>query len=405
MRPRGRYPGYAGPRGMSSRNPSAPGIAALSAALLLAACGGLNSPDLATGQVSGRLAGAQPGAFAYALGAPQTKAEIAADGSYTINGVPVTATGTAPIVLFDGATKADIVAAPVKGASKTRADDTDASALALARKVTVTAACGGSVSPNNVTYEVEGVALRDDGTGPSATLFPLPPGKFKVRAHAKGMIDAEKDVDVSNGDDSADLEMQVEDGDTSNRGCLSNGCSVGDLKCDNDGRCYPCTSDSQCGAGMKCSNHQCQSENPDLKNICISCAVDSDCAYGPAGASQPGLCLLGTPTGNVCSHGCSTDLDCPSGFACGPATNGHLACLPFGGSNCSTFLAVFGRGCTNNTKEADCAGLADPKCVGSGHSNQPGYCSSRCTTQADSPSSLTLGTWVCDTTALVCVHP
>jgi hypothetical protein len=402
MRARGRYPGYAGPRGMSSRNPSAPGIAALSAALLLAACGGLNSPDLATGQVSGRLAGAQPGAFAYALGAPQTKVEIAADGSYTINGVPVTATGTAPIVLFDGATKADIVAAPVKGASKTRADDTDASALALARKVTVTAACSGSVSPDNVTYEVEGVALRDDPKGSSGTLFPLPPGKFKVRAHAKGMLDAEKDVDVSNGDDSADLQMQVEDSDTSQRGCLSNGCSVGDLKCDNDGRCYPCTSDSQCSAGYKCSNHQCQSDNPDLAGVClhVGCTSDGVCAFGPAGASQPGMCIASAGS-TICSHGCTTDLDCPSGLSCAAdSLSGRFACQPLATQSCSSFLKVFGTICDSQNKDFVCAGLADAKCLGAGHSGASGYCTSRCTTQADCPA-----TWTCDTTALVCVHP
>jgi len=397
MRARGRYAGYVGPGGVSSRNPSAPGIVALSAALLLAACGGLESPDLSTGQVSGKLVGAKPGAFAYALGRPKTKAELDADGSYTIRGVPVTATGTAPIVLFDGDKRADIVGAPVKAAMKTRADDTDANALRQARSVTVTARCASDIKTDGVTYEVEGVALRDEAKGSGGTLFPVPQGSFTVRARASGMRTKEIPVDVSSGDGQAEFDMEVEDGDEHNRGCLSNGCT-GDLKCDGDGRCYACTSDSQCGAGLKCSNHQCQADNPYLRGVCLgSCGADSECAFGPSGASQPGMCIAAPGGGTMCSHGCATDLDCPSGLSCGLASNGQPACQPLGGATCSSFQSVFGRVCDETNKDTQCAGLADAKCLGADSTGTQGYCTSRCTTLADCPTG-----FQCDLVNRVC---
>ena len=395
MRARGRYAGYVGPRSVSSRNPGAPVLAALSAVLLLAACGGLESPDLSTGQVSGRLVGAKPGAFAYALGKANTKAELDADGFYTIRGVPVTATGTASIVLFDGANRADIVGAPVKAAMKTRADDAEANALRQARSVSVTARCAYDIKTDGVTYEVEGVALRDEARGSGGTLFPIPQGSFTVRARASGMKPKEIPVDVSSDDDSVEFDMEVEDSDTSHRGCLSNGCA-GDLQCDGDGGCYSCTSDTQCGAGLKCSNHQCQADRPDLTGVCLGpCSDSSLCAFGPAGAAQPGMCIF-MDGANLCSHGCSTDLDCPSGLSCGLASNGQLACQP-SGATCGTFLAVFGRVCDKSNKDTVCAGVADAKCLGADSNGAQGYCTSRCTVPTDCPTG-----FQCDLVNRVC---
>lgn len=397
MRARGRYAGYVGPRSVSSRNPGAPVLAALSAVLLLAACGGLESPDLSTGQVSGRLVGAKPGAFAYALGKANTKAELDADGFYTIRGVPVTATGTASIVLFDGANRADIVGAPVKAAMKTRADDADANTLRQARSVSVTARCAYDIKADGVTYEVEGVALRDEARGSGGTLFPIPQGSFTVRARASGMKPKEIPVDVSSDDDSVEFDMEVEDSDTSHRGCLSNGCA-GDLQCDGDGGCYSCTSDTQCGAGYKCSNHQCKADGGDGASVCASCSSDSSCAKGPAGLSQPGMCISVGGSGNVCSHGCTADVDCPSGLACTQTSKG-TACTPLPTSSCAAFLqgAGFGVTCTSTNKDTACAGVADAKCLGADSNGAQGYCTSRCTVPTDCPTG-----FQCDLVNRVC---
>lgn len=388
----GRDAGCAGPKGVSPRTA---GLFAVLVALLVAGCGGIASPDLATGQVSGRLVGVTPGAsaYVYALGKPETKVLVAEDGSYTVNGVPV---GSSQLVAFDGETRADYIAAEVKPASRTKADDRDVSTLRPARRVAASVACSYGISADGVSYDVEGVALRSEGHGAQAVLFPVPPGVFTVRARAAGMRTVEESVDLSSattGDFEVEMEMEVDD-DDSHKGCLSSSCG-GDLRCDSDGHCYACTNDAQCGAGFTCHDHECESSGGSSATVCTACSGDSQCASGPLGSSQPGRCLPDTLT---CSHGCATNLDCPSGFAC-QDLGGSVgrACVP--PTTCGALFAVFGTSCTANE---DCLPIVDPKCVGRG---DPGaYCSSRCAVNTDCPTTA-LGTYTCDPVLRVCLKP
>ena len=387
----GRNGGCAGPTGVSPRTV---GLLAVFGALLVAGCGGIDSPDLATGQVSGRLVGVKPGAgaYVYALGKPETKVLVADDGSYTVNKVPVGSSSQA-LVAFDGETRADYIAAEVKPASKTKLDELDANTLRPARSVAASVACSYGISTDGVSYDVEGVALRDEGHGAQAVLFPVPPGVFKVRARAAGMLTVERSVDVSNDTTgSFEVEMEVDDGD-SHKGCLSSSCT-GDLKCDSDGHCYACTTDTQCGAGFTCHSHQCESAGGSGAPVCTACSGDSECASGPLGSSQPGRCLLN----GTCSHGCATNLDCPSGFAC-QDFGGSVgrACVP--PTTCADLFAVFGTFCT---ADESCAPIVDPKCVGKGMPTA--YCSSRCAVNADCPTTA-LGTFTCDPVLRVCLKP
>jgi hypothetical protein len=351
--------------------------ACLLAAALAAGCGGLDSPDLSTGQVSGRLTGnfSKGVAFAYALGAPETKVLIGDDGSYTLDGVPVTSSGKAQVVLFDGDVRADIEVADVKPASRTRAGDRDSGTLATARSVVTAARCSGGASAANTVYSVDGAALRDEAKGDVARLFPLPPGVFKVRAKLSGFKEKVLDVDVTN-DADVELEMDLElDEEDEHRGCITNGCTDGRECDDNDGQCYGCTVNEQCAVGQKCDNHVCVSDSGP-RPACASCAADADC--NAPSSTLEGKCVLDVSgAGNACTNTCLASTDCPSGFAC----NAGICAPPAG---CSTYFQTFGSVCF---QDAQCGNLSGAKCLGASGST-PGFCTSSCSSSQPCPESL-----------------
>jgi hypothetical protein len=63
-------------------------------------------------------------------------------------------------------------------------------------------------------------------------------------------------------------------------------------------------------------------------------------------------------------------------------------CVPL--QSCSTVLDVFGLQCTDDNA-VDCPALADAKCLGLVKQGkliiEPGYCTSRCATSADCPTT------------------
>lgn len=348
---------------------------------VLAGCGGLDSPDLNTGQVSGRLTGSfkKGDAFAYAFGAPGTKVLIRDDGSFTIDHVPVASNGNVPagqtqVVVFDGETNIGMNVAFVKPASHTQADPVDASALVRARTVLTAARCSGGASASNTVYSVDGAALKDDAKGDVASLFPLPPGVFNVRAKLSGFKEKVQSVDLTpDADQQIELDLELDDSDAK-KGCIANGCTDGRECDDQDGVCYGCTTDAQCGAGQKCDNRVCVL-NGLPKPACTSCALDADCE-APGGFS--GKCILdASGTGNICSNTCGTDANCPSGFQC----NGGVCAPP---STCSAYFQEFGKVCF--AQNPLCA-LFDAVCFGASGST-PGYCTSRCGSKSDCPESL-----------------
>jgi hypothetical protein len=367
----------------------------------LAGCGGLSNPDFTTGEVTGRVTGAvQTGAFAYVLGSPETRVPIAADGSYTLHGVPV-GDGTARIVLYDGGTHADTHDVQVKPAARSYAADRDVGTLALARTVFVAARCMGGISGAKTTYGVEGAALGGDAIGDTAILYPLPPGKFRIYAALPGLYVDPIDVDVTT-DASVQIEFDMDlDEDDDQRGCGSNACLPG-LYCDADnGQCYQCVTDDQCGSGQHCINYACTTDT--WRAVCASCDSASQCS--PGSSQQAALCIPapGGAGGNVCSHACATSADCPSGYACQSTADG-MACVPPQSASCAALTQAFGKACftmtSATTPAADCAPLDTPTCKrSSGGGSTAGYCTSRCSATADCPTG-----FECDLDDHICEH-
>jgi hypothetical protein len=267
----------------------------------------------------------------------------------------------------------------VKPASRTQADDRDSGTLAHARSVVAAARCSGGASGSKTVYSVDGAALKDDAKGDVATLFPLPPGVFKVRAKLSGFHDKVQDVDLNpDADAQIEMELELDEGDE-HRGCITNGCTDGRECDDHDGQCYGCTVDAQCaalGAGFKCDNRVCVATNG-LLPACASCTTDANCDV--SGSNSPGACVLDAfGAGKVCSNTCGADTDCPSGFACNLASG---ICAPPAG--CSAYFQAFGSVCF---QPSQCA-LADAACFGASGSTA-GYCTSRCSKSSDCPESL-----------------
>jgi hypothetical protein len=367
MTSRGRHDGVQGHPGVSTRT------ALALAALLAAACGGIDQPDLGTGQISGKLSNAQAGAYVYAFGAPQTKALVAADGSYTLKDVPL---GTTQVVAYDGQSRAELVPVEVRPASATRLDH-DASQMPLARTLTAVPRCSGNQSRQGARYTVQGTEFQDLAEGEVARLYPLPPGSFTLVTKLAGFKDSTVQVDVTPAaDQSVDVALDTDTSDAQHQGCNSSGCAGG-LTC--DGKSGDCTGDG--------------------RSACLSCDASSQCASSTNGAGTrfDGACIAATGgAGNVCSHGCAADTDCPSGFACANAV-----CVAAAG--CEGVLGAFGRSCQGKD---DCAALADGTCVlpasrGGGSGSGTGYCTSRCATNADCPAQLG---FTCDGTTSLCVH-
>jgi hypothetical protein len=349
-------------------------LSLLAAAALISGCGGLVQPDLGTGQVTGQLANAKPGAYVYAFGAPQARALVAADGSFTLQGVPV---GTTKLVAFDGDSRADFVGVEVRSASRSHVEH-DASQMAVARTLTAVTRCAGGQSTKGTKYTVQGTEFEDLDGGEVAHLYPLPPGSFTVTTKLAGFKDKSQQVDVSpDADAQVELDMEVDASDSKHQGCVSSGCS-GSLTCDD-------------------STGTCHGE----RDVCLACTSNADC--NPGGATgATGVCItMPATTGGVCSHTCDPaklNMDCPSGLACAvQADNVTFACVAQTG--CDAVLAEFGKVCSAN----DQCNFADGQCVGGGGhggTNQ-GYCSSHCLTNADCPTQLG---YTCDVAATTCVH-
>jgi Cys-rich repeat protein len=377
MRARDRWLDLGGPLRRMSRSAPLWARAALLAAVLLVGCGGLSTPDLSQGEVDGQLTGAfQAGAaYAYVFGAPATKSFLAADGSYVLSGAPV---GGATVVLFDGVSRAGTVTVEVLPATRSEAASVDVSALAAARSIYVAVSCTGGSSGENTTYSVDGAALLGPASGEAATLFPLPPGQFTVRASLTGFLGAPVQVDLTL-DESAQVEfgLGLDGADASEEGCHSNSCSAG-LYCGSDGQCYACTSDDDCGTGAECIDHLCAA--PSLRTSCDPCTTSSDCGAGPSGEAP--LCIATPPDVSVCSYSCSSNADCAAGFLC-ESVGGANACVPALG--CSGLFQAFHTPCFT---DAACA-ASGLKCLPTTREmNSVGFCTAPCTSDADCPTAL-----------------
>jgi hypothetical protein len=186
----------------SARRP----LPALLAAALLASCGGLENPDLSTGALEGRIVPSYPGGRVYLFGRPDLACPLAADGSFYLV-VPV---GPAVLVALDGADRAGLVSAIVRGAEVTRvgsvapdgpiATPGNDALLALppAGWIEVAATSSAGVPILDASFTLDGTDQREiaPSTSTRAILGPLPAGTFDLRVRAPGFAEAKERIEV-----------------------------------------------------------------------------------------------------------------------------------------------------------------------------------------------------------------
>lgn len=362
--------------------------------LALAACGALETPDLAHGEISGRLLGASPGASAYPLGAPERKVLLGADGAFRLDGLPV---GATRLVLFDGGVRAEVVDVEVTGAGRTvlsrRAD-----AMPLAGRLVMTVVPDGGVAAVAPRYQVRGTDQAGVArVGGSAVLFPLPAGDYELDTRMDGFQASSDGVAVSSGL-TGGVEVRLQVALSGPLGCAAIGEACrNDLRCDpGDGRCYACRLDrDDCGPGATCDPETrfcALAPGAVAAPVCSACADDAACGGAALGAyceKRPGA-LTGY---------CSRRGPCPAGFA--RDESDPLAPRCFALLGCHTYFEEFGEECFSSPTCDERDGLAGGRCHGADpEEGRAGYCTAPCAGDAD----CVVSGFACDPALQVCVR-
>ena len=320
---------------MVVRRAHIPAIGALAA---LAACGGLENPDLAVGVVSGRVANAAAsGGYVYVLGAPDRQAGLASDGSYTVSRVPVGAQQLVLVSAAGGVTRAELVPVEVVPGMRTQAPDRDAAAMSPAGRLLAAALPFGGSRASKARFTVDGTIYQDVGAG-AVVVGDLPAGTWTLTTRLPGFRAKKSTVLVPAGGDSSTEEHLDIDDEDEERGCLSATCSS-DLQCYGaDGECYACLGDPDCQSGETCDpgTRTCVASSGGGA-YCDSASSASQCASGVMVPTSTGLgyCSLSCPGGQS---------DCPSGWGCQASADGPRCQVL---DKCVDVRATFGSTCVN----------------------------------------------------------
>jgi hypothetical protein len=389
---------------------SLPGALPVLLALIVAGCGELATP---VGDVTGRVVGAMPGAYAYPLERPDLKVDLVIDadgvGTYSIPAVP---TSVEAIVLYDGAPppdgnvatpdgRAELVPVELTGGTLNRVADRFGAVAAvdelqrmpLAGTVLAAAVPAGGATPWQPTFALPATPLDRlvPVSGGTYAVWPLPPGRFDVAAALPGFVPGAGIVDVAPAATTpAPVSLPVDLGATK-RGCDAVTAS-GVPKCENglvcepaDGRCYECTAADagNCSKGCNLETYLCNPTPSSVARFCSPCAADGDC--GSSGmlcrkvSSTTGYCT----TSSTCTSANEIN-DCPAGFECEDEDDfardviRRPYCRPPEG--CDAWIQTMGAACYTNSRCDD--DLEHGWCQGE-TSDTPGFCTARCTEQRD----------------------
>lgn len=326
------------------------GMAAV--ALLAAACGQLESPDLATGHVAGRVAGVSAtGGSVYLLGAPQVKAAVAADGSYELAGVPAGAQQLVVVAAAGGVARAEVVPVTVRGGMRERLDR-DAAAMPEAATIVAVARPVGGARPLNARYAVERTDQAvEDAAALGAVLVNLPAAAlpWTLATAVPGFQTALTPVELTPGT-VLHLDVAVVAAGTGGAlGCAATTCPSGTACNPADGQCY--------GIGT-------------LSGFCEAAADAGACQYGV---------IAGGAGATYCSKTCADATECPAGWACGPG--GVCAVV----ESCRSTACTFGEPCS---RDAGCGDLAGGVCLRA-KADRPGLCTAPCGPTQACPANLT----------------
>lgn len=328
------------------------------AASLAAGCGGLGTPDLATGEVRGRIVGGTASGFVYPVGRPELKAPLAADGSFRVK-APA---GAAELVLWDGRSDPASTIAPHGRAARLAVeveaaeivDVGDQEELPAARAILAGVRAESGAGCDGVRFRADLVlgatlsATDQDRTVvsgvASALLTPLPPGAYRLTISLDGFRTEVRDYDLSGEVEgyAEEFELEVDDDDDV-RGCEVTGCDSGGLVC---------------------------------------------CRSGDAGCLV-GRCHGGDTSAGSCGAACLEGGGCQAGLTCASAGSG-AACLPPGGATCGSYLQTAGAACLS----PDTCGALDGGTCEDRSYDRAGYCTAACAGDADC-ASFPLG-WECD---------
>jgi hypothetical protein len=403
---------------------------ALVALVGLAGCGGLESPDLAHGSISGQVVGARIDGFAYPLGHPELATRVAADGSFRFDRL---AAGATRLVIYDdtfpdGTRRAELVEVQVHGAGVARVErNGEGAPVSPSAKMAWAGAIVASVSPDGgglvaaPRFAVEGTTLAATASPGSAVvwlgLLPAASGVYQLTVSAEGYRPATQPIDLASATTGYDVPLAIETGGSGPPGCAAagGGCDNA-LQCDPaSGRCVQCLADVDC-AGGSCDldEHFCEAPPPNSSvpgAVCSSCTDDSQCQ---GGMLNPRWCerLPGATTG-YCTWAPLPDQAppvppassyCPSGFQYVPADqNGAGHCVP--AVSCQAYFSRFGQGCFTDEGCQAGGALAGATCYGADPvGGVLGYCTAQCRTLSSPPGTCVVPGFRCQPGLLRCLR-
>ncbi|WP_407741900.1 carboxypeptidase regulatory-like domain-containing protein [Hyalangium sp.] len=319
-----------------------------------AGCGDLENAPFLVGTVHGQLTESDPSvAYVSVFDSPDVRGPVAADGSFTLEGVPA---GKAELFIIASSSKALRQPVVVQGGQSVTVGlltPKEASFLSVRVKAPDHQDIDGA------TVSVVGTPLQQLPLEEMERLNigPLPDGCYTLGVSISGFPDVTAETCVSAGEQK---EVRVNLPEPQG-GCSVTGCED-DFRCAQDGRCVECLEDSQCGLGLTCRGFQCE-DGP----LCTPCDGDWKCHAGSTCQPLP-------EGGSACVVKCSQSTNCDDGFTCQSGL-----CLPDTAqfSGCGGYRGV-GMSCDGDQHCRD-LGLVNGLCL-------EGLCTFRCTTKAQCPA-------------------